>query len=82
MKFLRFNFDHPFKGKARLTELFAVKPIIKNILVDSKRSKLVEIPIHDCRSGKWRINLDWEYEGSVFTHQEDFEVLKKRRVLL
>ncbi|MBB6113051.1 hypothetical protein [Mucilaginibacter lappiensis] len=82
MRFLRFNFDHPFKGKASIMQLFAVNPVIKNILVDSQLSNLVEIPIHDCRSGKWRITLDWNYDGRAFTHQEDFEVLKKKRVLL
>jgi hypothetical protein len=82
MKFLRFNFDHPFKGKASLVPLSILNPIIKYILVDSKLSNLVEIPIDGCHSGKWRIILDWDYDGREFTHQEDFEVLKKRRVLL
>jgi hypothetical protein len=82
MRFLRFNFNHPFKGKASLIQLFAANPVVKNIFVDSKLSNLVEIPIHDCHSGKWRITLDWDHDGRVFTHQEDFEVLKKRRVLL
>jgi len=52
------------------------------MLVDSKFSNLVEIPIHDCMCGKWRIILDWDHDGRVFSHQEDFDVLKKRRVLL
>ena len=82
MRFLRFNFDHPFKGKASLMPLFILNPIIKNIAVDSKLSNLVEIPIDDCQSGKWRIILEWDHDGRGFMHQEDFEVLKKRRVLL
>jgi len=63
-------------------QLFAVNPVIKSILVYSKLSNLVEIPIHDCHNGKWRIILDWNHDGKVFTHQEDFEVLKKKKVLL
>ena len=82
MRFLRFNFNHPIKGKACLMQLLTVNPVIKNIVVDSKLSNLVEIPIHDCRCGKWRIILDWDHDGRIFTHQEDFEVLKKKRVLL
>jgi len=82
MRFLRFNFNHPFKGKASLMQLFAVNPVIKSILVDSKLSNQVEIPIHDCLTGKWRIILDWDHDGRIFTHQEDFEVLRKRKVLL
>jgi hypothetical protein len=50
--------------------------------VDSKLSNLVEIPIHDCLTGKWRIILDWDHDGRIFTHQEDFEVLRKKKVLL
>lgn len=82
MRFLRFNFNHPFKGKASLIPLLAVNPVIKNILVDSKLSNLVEIPIDDCHCGRWRIILDWDHDGRAFTHQEDFEVRKKKRVLL
>jgi len=33
-------------------QLFAVNPVIKSILVYSKLSNLVEIPIHDCHNGK------------------------------
>jgi hypothetical protein len=74
MKYLRFNFNHPFKGKASLIQLFTLKPIVKNILVDTKLSNLVEIPIQDCEMGKWRVILDWDHDGRMFTHQEDFEV--------
>ena len=63
-------------------QLLTVNPVIKSIVVDSKLSNLVEIPIRDCPCGKWRIILDWDHDGRVFTHQEDFEVLKKKRVLL
>jgi hypothetical protein len=82
MRFIRFNFNHPVKGKASLMPLFAVNPVIKSLLVDSKLSNLVEIPIHDCQTGKWRVILDWDHDGRIFTHQEDFDVLKKKRVLL
>ena len=82
MKFLRFYFNHPFNGKVSLTPLFTMNPVVKHMLVDSKFSNLVEIPIHDCMCGKWRIILDWDHDGRVFSHQEDFDVLKKRRVML
>ncbi len=82
MRFLRFNFDHSFKGKASLMPLFILNPIIKNIAVDSKLSNLVEIPIDDCQSGKLGIILEWYRDDRMFTHREDFEVLKKQRVLL
>jgi len=75
MKCLQFNFNHPVTGNACLKKLYADSPDLKYLHVDSKLSNLLEIPIQDCRSGKWRITLDWNYEGRFFTHQQDFEVV-------
>jgi len=74
MKFLKFNFNHPFKGKASLTQLFVVDPQIKGFVLDSKLSNLVEVPLHTCAAGKWRITLNWDHEGRLFTHEQDFEI--------
>jgi hypothetical protein len=74
MKTILFNFNHPVKGNAVLS------PIAKNcgsclrIKVESSKDNLLEIPIGDCDEGKWKLTLDWEYDGRSFSHREDFEI--------
>ena len=77
MKHLRFNFCHPVKVHANITRLFTSNPERHSITVDSKDSNLVEIPLKGYNEGKWKIILDWEYEGQTFTHQKEFEIKKK-----
>ena len=76
MKCLRFNFCHPVRGYASLTQLAAPRPQYYRITIDSKGTNLVEVPIAECQIGKWRIVLDWEFEGKWYSHQKDFEVKK------
>ena len=74
MKHLRFNFCHPVKVHANLIKLITDAPECHSISIDSKDSNLIEIPLEGYNTGKWRIMLDWEYEGQTFTHQKEFEI--------
>lgn len=44
------------------------------MVIDTKSSNLVEIPIDGCQVGKWSVVLNWEYEGCSFSHHKEFEV--------
>jgi hypothetical protein len=74
MKSLQFNFGHPVKGHACLLQLLATKPDSLNFKVDSKESNLLEVPIANCKKGKWKLTLDWEHDSHSYSHQEEFEV--------
>ncbi len=80
MKHLRFNFCHPVTVHANLIQLLTPKPQRHNIIIDSNDNNLVEIPLTGCNAGKWKIMLDWEYEGQNFTHQKEFEINKQEVV--
>ena len=72
MKFLKFNFSHPFKGRANLIQLNTAMPKNQIILIDN--DGLLEIPISACQTGKWRLVLDWQYEENTFCFEENFEI--------
>lgn len=61
---------HLFKGKSA-----------RNSLVIESKDNIVEIPIDKFCEGEWRVLLDWEYDGQIFTHQKDFEIKNPDRVL-
>jgi len=71
MKFLKFNFSHPFKGRANLMQLNTLAPKNQTILIDN--DGLLEIPVSACQAGKWKLVLDWQFEDNTFCYQEDFE---------
>ena len=77
MKYLRFNFCHPVKVHANMVQLLLPQPKYHSITIDSNANNLVEIPLNDYSEGKWKIMLDWEYDGQVFTHQKEFEIKKQ-----
>lgn len=58
-------------------QLLISKPQHHNIVVDSNENNLVEIPLTSYSEGKWKIMLNWEYEGQAFTHQKEFEIKKQ-----
>lgn len=72
MKFLKFNFSHSFKGRARLIQLNTVEPNNQMIVIDN--DGLLEISIGSCQAGKWKLILDWQYDDSSFCFQQNFEV--------
>ena len=74
MKNLRFSFCHQVKVHANIVQLLKSKPERHSIIIDSKDSDLIEIPLTGYSKGKWKIMLDWEHEGHVFTHQKEFEI--------
>lgn len=74
MKFLRFNFCHPIKGHAYLTQLSTDSPKSHTIKIDSKKSNVIEIPVGECEEGKWKVVLEWEHDGNNFSHQKEFEI--------
>ena len=75
MKNIRFNFDHPVNGNAILTPISRIASQCFKLKVESTKDNLLEIPVTNCHAGKWKLTLDWEYDGRIFSHQEDFEVL-------
>jgi hypothetical protein len=79
MKSLKFNFCHPIKGNACLMLHSKYSSKCQNMLIDSKNSNLIEIPIDGCKEGKWSVVLNWEYDGSSFSHRKEFEVKKENR---
>jgi hypothetical protein len=72
MKYLRFNFCHPVKVHANMVQLLSPQPKYHSITIDSNENNLIEIPLAGYSEGKWKIMLDWEHEGQVFTHQKEF----------
>jgi hypothetical protein len=81
MKYLRFNFCHPVKGHAYLTQLLTDKPERHSFTIDSKDSTLIEIPINKYSEGKWKIVLDWEHDGQLFSHHKEFEIKKHNHII-
>lgn len=77
MKYLRFNFCHPVKVHANMVQLLLPQPKYHSITINSNDNNQVEIPLTGYSEGKWKIMLDWEYEGQVFTHQKEFEIKKQ-----
>jgi hypothetical protein len=76
MKTIRFNFNHPVNGNAILTPINSIGCTPFRMRAESSKDHSLEIPVNGCDEGKWRLTLDWEYEGRAFSHQEDFEVTK------
>ncbi|MFD0795588.1 hypothetical protein ACFQZX_18345 [Mucilaginibacter litoreus] len=74
MKTIRFNFNHPVHGNATLTPVNCIGNSCQRLKVNSTTDNELEVPVTDCNAGKWRLTLDWEHEGRMFTHQEDFEI--------
>ena len=76
MKTLRFNFDHPVKGIAMLSPIKCSGGSCMRVKVESLKDNSLEIPISNCNEGQWKLTLDWEHDGRIFSHQEHFEVTK------
>ncbi|MBD1362740.1 hypothetical protein IDJ77_02860 [Mucilaginibacter sp. ZT4R22] len=74
MKTIRFNFNHPVNGNAILTRVGCAGSPCLRMKVESSKGNLLEIPVTECNEGKWKLILDWEYDGRMFSHREDFEV--------
>ena len=77
MKNLRFNFCHPIKGSACLSMRSNLSTRCSTLLIDTRNSNQVVIPIDSCKEGLWSVVLNWEYEGASFSYHKDFEVKKK-----
>ncbi|EHQ31046.1 hypothetical protein BDD43_4917 [Mucilaginibacter gracilis] len=80
MKFLRFNFCHPVKGNVHLTLLSKDTPKSQHSVFDSQETNLIEVPIDHCEDGKWKIELDWEYENEFFMHKKEFEIKAHKKI--
>lgn len=74
MKKLRFNFNHPVNGHACLVPLASLKGIYQRIKVISADDNTLEVPVTNCQEGKWKLILDWEYDGRNFSFNEEFEI--------
>ena len=78
MKTIRFNFNHPVKGNAVLSPVTCRGGSCLRMQVESSKDNLLEIPVSNCDEGKWKLTLDWEHEGRIFSHQKNFEVAKSK----
>ncbi|MFA6247730.1 MAG: hypothetical protein WC615_12380 [Mucilaginibacter sp.] len=76
MKTISFNFNHPVKGNAILSPVNCHGGLCMRLKVESSKDNSLEIPVGSCKEGKWKLILDWEYDGRIFSHQEDFEITK------
>ncbi len=74
MKTMTFNFSHPFLGNAILSMPGKQPAPFKVFSVDSKESNSIEIPLSDCKAGRWVITLHWERNSRMFVYQEEFEI--------
>ena len=74
MKNLQFNFNHPVNGHACLIPLASREGTYQRIYVVSADDNTLEVPVTNCQAGKWKLILDWEYEGRNFTFNEEFEI--------
>nr|WP_067057426.1 hypothetical protein [Mucilaginibacter sp. L294] len=79
MKTIQFNFNHPVKGNAVLSPVNCSGSPCLRMKVESSKDHLLEIPVGDCDEGKWVLTLDWEHDGRIFSHRENFEVTTKRK---
>jgi hypothetical protein len=75
MKTISFNFNHPVKGNAILSPVNC-RGLCMRLKVESSKDNSLEIPVSGCVEGKWKLTLDWEYDGRIFSHREDFEIRK------
>lgn len=73
MECLKFNFSHPFTGRARL--IACENNHVETIKIEQDEiSNDLEVPLADCKNGFWRIILDWEFEGRYFSYQQQFQI--------
>ncbi len=69
MKFLRMHFCHPIKGVMRLFNQINHE-INYSIAIDSKDSDYIEVPLQKFIKGKYKIELDWEFDGRYFNYEK------------
>lgn len=74
MKFLNFNFCHPFKGNARLIRLSKSLSKSYNLIIDSDESNSFEIPIDECEDGEWKVSLNWRQDNMSYCYEKIFKV--------
>jgi hypothetical protein len=73
METLKFNFCHPVKVIVRL--LNKINPKQKRTLVlETQADQCAEIPVDGLSKGKWKVLLEWEYDGRDFFYEEEVEV--------
>ena len=73
MEALKFNFSHPFKGKACLINCSNGNDR-RLLTIDTKNMNDFDIPLTGCKDGKWQIFLDWEFEGRSFSYKQDIDI--------
>ena len=76
MKNLRFNFGHPVKCRARISQVFPDKLNCHAITVETTKDNVLEIPVDQCHKGKWKVDLEWEHDDRNFFLNDEFEVLE------
>ncbi len=74
MKTLRFNFPHPFKSRAIRKLIGSTNDLRKRLLLDSKDSNIIKIPLTDFQKGNYEMKLDWEVDQYSFIHQQTVEI--------
>lgn len=74
MKFLNFNFCHPFKGNARLVRLSKTLCKSHDLIIDSNESNSFEIPVDECEDGEWKVTLNWDVDHMSYFYEKIFNV--------
>jgi hypothetical protein len=74
MKFLSFNFCHPFKGYASLIRSSKTLSKSYHLIIDSKNSHSFEIPVGNCEDGEWKITLDWKLNYMSYHYEKIFNM--------
>lgn len=74
MKFLNFNFCHPFKGNAKLIRLSNTLSKSHDLIIDSIESNSFEIPVDECDDGEWKVILNWRQDNMSFSYEKIFQV--------
>lgn len=74
MKAIHFNFNHPVKGRACLMPANCRQQKTLQFIVESEQDDTLNVPIEKCEQGKWTLLLDWEHDGKLFTHREQFTI--------
>jgi hypothetical protein len=59
-------------------QLRTLRPEKHSIIINSTDNNLLEIPLTGYGEGEWKIMLDWEYEGHIFTVQKEFKIKKAK----
>jgi hypothetical protein len=66
-------FSHPIKGMIRIFKA-NTKCASHVILVDTKESETLFVPLHKIAKGNWYLVLNWEYDEKPYTYNRSISI--------